>query len=260
MAEDMQNITNAPLLTALEALRADQNEDTDQTYTKALLEAKFIAPVNYKQVPKQNEDGELYLPEGAEIGLVTLQATDEGGEVFPIFTDMDAFNAQPEVEGTQTVHPWVMTIQDYFPMMLNNENPQIIGLALNPFNDGMPISRENVEYLAAMNEAFDGGQVEVLSANDMISNELRYELIGFGDDHPEAVQKMTLLRLVTGDASQYLLVVDGNDEAAVSVLYPELEAIFEEYAGEEGPAFSLMMANQFAGDLSEFPVLFDRQA
>lgn len=260
MADEMQAINNAPLLAALDALRVEQNEETDQAYTKALLEAKFIVPVNYKQMPKKNEAGELEMPEGAEIALVTLMAADDAEEVFPIFTDMDAFNAQPEIEGTQSVHPWVMTISDYFPMILNNANPKIAGLALNPFSDGMPISRENVEYLAAMSEAFQGGQVEVVTADGVMSNELRYELIGFGDDHPEAINKMTLLRLVTGEEGQYLLVVSGEDEAAVSMLYPELEAIFEEYAGEEGAAFSLMMAEQFAADLSEFPNLYTRQA
>lgn len=259
MADDMQTINNAPLLAALEALRADQNEQTDQAYTQALLEAQFIAPVNYKQAPKQNDAGELEMPEGAEIALVTLVAG-EDEEVFPIFTDMDAFNAQPETTGAQKIHPWVMSISDYFPLILNEANPKIVGLALNPFSDGMPISRDNVEYLAAMSEALQSGQVEVKSGDDVASNELRYELIGFGDDHSEAINKMTLLRLVTETEGQYLLVVGGEDEAAVSMLYPELEAIFEEYSGEEGPAFSLMMEQNFDADLSEFTPLYNREA
>ncbi|MCW0953590.1 SseB family protein [Weissella ceti] len=263
MAEETRKIDNTALLAALEALREDQNEQTDAAYTKALLEAEFIVPVNYKAVPKQNENGELELPEGSEIALVTLMSSEDGEEVFPIFTDLEAFNAQPEVEGKQTVHPWGMMISDYFPMLLNGQNPQIAGLALNPFSDGMPISRENIEYLAAMSEALqggEGGQVEVKSANDMLSNEFRYELIGFGDDHPEAINKMTLLWLEADGDGQYLLVVDGDDEAAVSMLYPELEAVFEEFAGEEGPFFSLMMEKNFDADLSEFPELYTRNA
>lgn len=263
MAETTHKIDNTKLLAALEALRVEQNEETDQAYTEALLEAEFIVPVNYKNPPKQNENGELEMPEGSEVALVTLMASEEGEEVFPIFTDLEAYNAQPEVEGLQKVHPWAMMISDYFPMLLNGENPQIAGLALNPFSDGMPISRENVEYLAAVSGALqgtNGGQVEVKPTDDTISNELRYELIGFGDDHPEAIDKMTLLRLEANGEGQYLLVVDGKDESAVSMLYPELEAIFEEFAGEEGSAFSLMMESNFAADLSEFPELYSRQA
>lgn len=263
MVDATHKIDNTALLAALEALREDQNEETDQAYTKALLEAEFIVPVNYKNPPKQNDQGELEMPEGSEIALVTLMATEDGEEVFPIFTDMDAFNAQPETTGKQAVHPWAMMISDYFPMLLNGQNPQIAGLALNPFNDGMPISRENVEYLAAMSNAFEageGGQVEVKSGSVMLSNEFRYELIGFGDDHPEAINKMTLLWLEADGDGQYLLVVDGPDESAVAMLYPELEAIFEEFSGEEGPHFSLMMESNFEADLSEFPELYSRQA
>lgn len=263
MAENTHTIDNAKLLAALEDLRAEQNEETDQAYTQALLEAEFIVPVNYKNPPKQNDAGELEMPEGSEVALVTLVANEDGEEVFPIFTDMDAYNAQPEIDAAQMVHPWAMMISDYFPMLLNGENPQIAGLALNPFSDGMPISRENIEYLAAVSGATagaHGGQVEVKPTEDIVSNELRYELIGFGDDHPEAIDKMTLLRLVAEGEGQYLLVVAGKDEEAVAMLYPELEAIFEEYAGEEGPQFSLMMENNFDADLSEFPELYSRQA
>lgn len=263
MAETTHKIDNTKLLAALEALRVEQNEETDQAYTQALLEAEFIVPVNYKNPPKQNENGELEMPEGSEVALITLKATDEGEEVFPIFTDMEAYTARPAMDDHQTVHPWAMMISDYFPMLLNGENPQIAGLALNPFSDGMPITRENVEYLAAVSGALqgeNGGQVEVKPAHDVMSNELRYELIGFGDDHPEAIDKMTLLRLEANGEGQYLLVVAGKDEDAVAMLYPELEAIFEEFSGEEGPAFSLMMEDNFAADLSEFKHLYTREA
>ena len=252
-------LRNDALLDALAAFREDQNGTTEQAFIQALIEAVFIAPVNFSEPPIIKEDGDVEIPEGAEMRLLTFEM-ENGHSVFPIFTDLDAFNAQP-IDSEEPVHPWAMALTDYLPVLQNEDSENLEGLALNPFTNGMPISRENLAYIAGLLAAQQGeGEMQISSAEDVIPTPLRYDLIGLADDAMGKIERMHLLWL-TNEATgteNYLLVVDGPDKEAYQALYADIAKIFEEKAGEEGHAVDIVSANDFGVDLSEFTTLYDR--
>ena len=125
-------LRNDALLDALAAFREDQNGTTEQAFIQALIEAVFIAPVNFSEPPIIKEDGDVEIPEGAEMRLLTFEM-ENGHSVFPIFTDLDAFNAQP-IDSEEPVHPWAMALTDYLPVLQNEDSENLEGLALNPFH------------------------------------------------------------------------------------------------------------------------------
>ena len=52
-------LRNDALLDALAAFREDQNGTTEQAFIQALIEAVFIAPVNFSEPPIIKEDGDV---------------------------------------------------------------------------------------------------------------------------------------------------------------------------------------------------------
>lgn len=254
-------LRNDELLAALEAFREEQNPANEQAFVQGLVEAVFVAPVNFTEAPIIKENGDVEIPEGSEMRLLTFEM-ENGHSVFPIFTDLDAFNAGP-IDSEDPVHPWAMSLADYLPLLQNDDSENIEGLALNPFTNGMPITRDNLAYIAGMvaaQEGYGDAEMQIASAEDVIPTPLRYELIGLADDAMGAVEHMHLLWLTNGatNAANYLLVVDGPDKDAFQELYPRFAKAFEEKAGEEGSAVDIVAAADFDVDLSEFTSLYDR--
>lgn len=259
--ENMDNdemLRNDDVLNALAALREEQNDTTEQNFTVALLNAQLIAPVNFTEEPTVSEQGELEMPAGSEIKLITFQ-TEDNETVFPAFTDMEAFEAEP-IESEEQVYPWVMTIEDYLPFVQGKdvEQEKFAGIALNPFTNGMPITRDNLAYLATLIQNYDNQEIQITAADELAPTALKYELIGLADDHHEAIDHMYLLRLNGQEGSAYLLVVDGPDRTKIQALQPQFEEIFKANAGQEGSAFNLAMKEDLADQLADFKTLYDR--
>lgn len=260
-----EELRNDKLLDAIAVFREEQNEVTEHNFIQALIDAVFIAPVNFSEPPIVKDDGGVEIPDNAQMQLVTFEL-ENGNGVFPVFTDLEAYNAQT-IEADLPVYPWAMALSDYLPILQDDDTQNIEGLALNPFTNGMPITRDNIAYIAqqiaeqqqADDEAGDN-EMEITSAEELIPTPLRYELIGIADDAMGTIESMYLLWLTNNDAntSNYLLVVDGPDRDAVQALYQQIATAFEEKAGDEGSAVDIVYASDFQVDLSEFDSLYNR--
>ena len=262
-----EELRNDKLLDAIAVFREEQNEVTEHNFIQALIDAVFIAPVNFSEPPIVKDDGGVEIPDNAQMQLVTFEL-ENGNCVFPVFTDLEAYNAQT-IEADLPVYPWAMALSDYLPILQDDDTQNIEGLALNPFTNGMPITRDNIAYIAQQiaeqqqadehDEAGDN-EMEITSAEELIPTPLRYELIGIADDAMGTIESMYLLWLTNNDAntSNYLLVVDGPDRDAVQALYQQIATAFEEKAGDEGSAVDIVYASDFQVDLSEFDSLYNR--
>lgn len=262
-----EELRNDKLLDAIAVFREEQNEVTEHNFIQALIDAVFIAPVNFSEPPIVKDDGGVEIPDNAQMQLVTFEL-ENGNGVFPVFTDLEAYNAQT-IEADLPVYPWAMALSDYLPILQDDDTQNIEGLALNPFTNGMPITRDNIAYIAQQiaeqqqadehDEAGDN-EMEIISAEELIPTPLRYELIGIADDAMGTIESMYLLWLTNNDAntSNYLLVVDGPDRDAVQALYQQIATAFEEKAGDEGSAVDIVYASDFQVDLSEFDSLYNR--
>ena len=262
-----EELRNDKLLDAIAVFREEQNEVTEHNFIQALIDAVFIAPVNFSEPPIVKDDGGVEIPDNAQMQLVTFEL-ENGNGVFPVFTDLEAYNAQT-IEADLPVYPWAMALSDYLPILQDDDTQNIEGLALNPFTNGMPITRDNIAYIAQQiaeqqqadehDEAGDN-EMEITSAEELIPTPLRYELIGIADDAMGTIESMYLLWLTNNDAntSNYLLVVDGPDRDAVQALYQQIATAFEEKAGDEGSAVDIVYASDFQVYLSEFDSLYNR--
>ena len=262
-----EELRNDKLLDAIAVFREEQNEVTEHNFIQALIDAVFIAPVNFSEPPIVKDDGGVEIPDNAQMQLVTFEL-ENGNGVFPVFTDLEAYNTQT-IEADLPVYPWAMALSDYLPILQDDDTQNIEGLALNPFTNGMPITRDNIAYIAQQvaeqqqadehDEAGDN-EMEITSAEELIPTPLRYELIGIADDAMGTIESMYLLWLTNNDAntSNYLLVVDGPDRDAVQALYQQIATAFEEKAGDEGSAVDIVYAADFQVDLSEFDSLYNR--
>src|SRR5699024_3815569 len=262
-----EELRNDKLLDAIAVFREEQNEVTEHNFIQALIDAVFIAPVNFSEQPIVKDDGGVEIPDNAQMQLVTFEL-ENGNGVFPVFTDLEAYNPQT-IEADLPVYPWAMALSDYLPILQDDDTQNIEGLALNPFTNGMPITRDNIAYIAQQiaeqqqadehDEAGDN-EMEITSAEELIPTPLRYELIGIADDAMGTIESMYLLWLTNNDAntSNYLLVVDGPDRDAVQALYQQIATAFEEKAGDEGSAVDIVYASDFQVDLSEFDSLYNR--
>jgi len=263
MDNQEEELRNDVLVAALDTFRTEQTQATEQVFIQALVEAVFVAPVNFTEPPVIRENGDVEIPEGAQMRLLTFEM-ENGNAVFPIFTDLEAFNVGP-IDSDEPVHPWAMSLAEYLPLLQNDDADNIEGLALNPFTNGMPITRDNLMYIANMmagqQNADEGeGDMEIASAETIVPAPLRYELIGVADDAMGAIERMHLLWLKNpiAQVENYLLVLDGPDKAAMQATYEQFAKAFETKSGEEGSAVDIVAAADFDVDLSEFPILYDR--
>ncbi|WP_072152346.1 SseB family protein [Weissella viridescens] len=252
-------IKNDALMDALHAMRDDQNETTENNYTQALLQAQLLAPVGFTQAPIEQADGSVVLPEGSEVRFVTF-ADENENMIFPVFSD-DAQADMGDWDVEDTVYPYPMTIEQYLPMVFDEEVPNMGGLVLNPFSeDGMPITMDNLAFLASVLEAVHGdGEVQVSAADDIVPGPLKYDLVALADDHSDLIKHLYLLRLTQGEEGSYLVVIDGPDREAALALGSDFEKVFNDNAGDEGSEFNLIMSDDFGADLSEFTPIYDSE-
>ena len=110
-----EELRNDKLLDAIAVFREEQNEVTEHNFIQALIDAVFIAPVNFSEPPIVKDDGGVEIPDNAQMQLVTFEL-ENGNGVFPVFTDLEAYNAQT-IEADLPVYPWAMALSDYLPIL-----------------------------------------------------------------------------------------------------------------------------------------------
>lgn len=274
--EDMQQINpedwhNDAVLEALEAFRQEQDGAHEQAFIQALLNAVFIAPVNFSKEPVMQEDGSVNIPDDAEIRLVVLEQQD-GKTAFPIFTDLEALNAG-DLQSEDNLYSYPMTIQNYLPMLEQIPEDENAGLALNPFSNGMPITRENLTFIKSLldsqsegasqtaAQASEDADLEVTDTEESeIPTPLLSELVGIADESFGDVDTIYLLWLnnKTATVANYLLVVDGAEEDKVKGLFPKFAEAFSTKAEPDKAAVDIIWGHDFDIDMSDFKPIYTR--
>ncbi|GAK30889.1 hypothetical protein WOSG25_060070 [Weissella oryzae SG25] len=265
-----EEFENSALLSALEQFRIEENPENEANFVAELKAATFLAPVNFSQAPITNDDGSVALAENTETRLVALQ-TEEGQSVFPIFTDMEAM-AAGDMAADEDLYTWPMTLEEYLPVV-NQAGDELAGLALNPFTNGMPISRENLNYLFAdrTHSPQPGGQTAAQGSEDAeldiqdtddksLPTPLMAELIGIADDSYGEIQTMYLLWLTNNKTkvANYLLVIDGPDAEKLRAFFPEFARAFGNFAPEGKSAVDMILQSDLGLDLTEFRAKYTR--
>ncbi len=129
--------TNPELLAAIDTFRKNRNPGTEQAMLAAIRTAKFVAPVQMEDLPK-----DLKLKEGethqAQVKFVMIQK--DGKKFFPLFTDQGELARWTNVPEHKTI---LLTFEQY-TNMLAQQGGDAEGIVINPFGAALPMPKQQV--------------------------------------------------------------------------------------------------------------------
>ena len=137
-------VTNPELVGAIEAIQKNANADTQDSYIKALKNARFLSPVTIEPHPELgNVGGKTTLETDTKISFVGL--TDVNGDSFlPVYTDWPALRQWRDNPDEQTL---ITSYDDISYMVLKDETTA--GFVINPYSHNIPVRRDLIPHINA---------------------------------------------------------------------------------------------------------------
>ena len=202
-------VTNPELIAAIEAIKKEANDDTQDSFYKALKNARFLSPVTIEPRPEPGDaGGKATLTVDTKISFADI--TDVNGDIYmPVYTDWSALKQWRDVPDEQTL---ITSYEDISGMVLGN--PKIAGFVINPFSHNMPIHQSAID------------QINAGSVNQWTADKDTTLHIGIPANDPVAMKKAVVKHLKS----------QKNVSAAWLVLM------------ENGGEFSFLMVVDFVGD------------
>lgn len=202
------------------------NELSARLATEIVMNAKFLAVVNFNKEPvKDEKTGELVLQEGTNMNFVLLDSSDsaKNGKYFPVFTDKNAIDTWNGVSDYYTVQ---VGFENLAGLILTSDTCD--GMVVNVGTDSLVIERnviagwherkQIVEKGHADNVITNNTPLEIYPANPypiQLSNKL-CEVAKSAKD----INRLWLRGITLNGEKGYLLVVDfsGDRQAVFSKL------------------------------------------
>lgn len=139
MAENIfPDLKNETLVATMNALRENENKDTQTAFVTAAMKAKYFAPVdvlNADGTPIEG-NGKMEIPKDAKFNFKLL-INSKGEQYFPLFTDIQEFQKWNKTEK-------IKSIVVIFPQMadLVSKKPGTSGFVINPMTQNLVFTRE----------------------------------------------------------------------------------------------------------------------
>lgn len=139
MAENIfPDLKNEELVAAMNALRENENKDTQTAFVTAAIKAKYFAPadvLNSDGTPIEGS-GKMEIPKDAKFNFRML-INNKGEKYFPLFTDIQEF--QKWSKSAQ-----IKSIVVVFPQMadLVSKKPETSGFVINPMSQNLVFTKE----------------------------------------------------------------------------------------------------------------------
>lgn len=118
---DPNTITNEPMVVAIQAMKADLNEKTQNDMINAMIRSRFIVPVKFEE-PAEGEQGQRV--------TFTLVENADKQKFFMAFTDAQELARYTKGEESQTT----LMMFDNFANLIIDHNAQVEGFVINPYN------------------------------------------------------------------------------------------------------------------------------
>lgn len=145
MAENIfPDLKNGALVKAMEAIKANENPETQSAFVNAALYAKYFTPVDIVDGDGNfiEGTGKMEVPKDAKFNF-KLIANNNGDQFFPLFTDIEEFKKWNKSEKIKAI---VVT----FPQMANLvsvKSEEVKGLAINPMTHNLIFTKELLDNL-----------------------------------------------------------------------------------------------------------------
>lgn len=142
MAENksgLPNLKNEELVAAMNAVRENENKETQQAFLNAAIKAQYFSPVDILKAdgtPLEG-NGKMEIPKDSKFNF-RLLTNAKGEQYFPLFTDIGEFQKWNKDEK-------IKTIVVAFPQMadlVSKQPEKINGFVLNPLTQNLVFTRE----------------------------------------------------------------------------------------------------------------------
>lgn len=240
------DLKNGPLVEAMEAMKKNENPQTQSAFVARAMRASYFAPVDLLDENGKPIEGtgKIALSPDAKFNFRLIKNTD-GESFFTLFTDITEFQKwNPEDK--------IKTIVVNFPQMANlcaKKADEVKGFVINPMGHNLIFTNEILAGLANhMNE--NAKRVKIMfgkPANipDAVLNSLRKTLTKHAD-----VKAVYFLMMKQDETERYLFVFDTDleDEKAKKIAesfcasaklfltkYPIVSAPLDSPVGENAP-------------------------
>ena len=140
--------------------------ERQQQFDQAMFKAVYMTPAKITPEPTVDEDGNVIVAEGSQVAIQILPVKGANMKgVMMAFTDVKEFKKWDKAEEMHTVS---MTMKEFIANVMRD--PNLAGVAINPFGDNIIIPRERMEMMLkaalAQKQAMENQKnVNVVEAN-----------------------------------------------------------------------------------------------
>ena len=136
-------IENPKLVAAINRLSTDNSQKAKDELVKELNDATYLVLVlsDENKYSTQKHEGKVYI-EGSENKKLLISADANINQYLELYTDVDAIE---RCRNTLSKETSVMQASDVWELILKRDDS--IGAIVNPCNDSIPLSRDQVERL-----------------------------------------------------------------------------------------------------------------
>lgn len=185
---------NEGLVKAMEALKADENTETQRVMIEKVLMAKFFTPVDVLDAegnPLRGQ-GRVAIPKDAKFNFKLIQNV-KGENYFTVFTDIDEFRKWSKTSTVNTI----VVVFPQIAQLVAQKKENVHGLVINPMSQNIIFSQEAIQNLLdamrkvaeqqkAAAEAAGNGAPEDGAAPAPSGNQVRL-MFGKAQNVPDAV-------------------------------------------------------------------------
>ena len=144
MAENIfPDLKNEQLIANMNALKENENKDTQSAFVTSALKAQYFTPVDIIGADGKmlEGNGKMEIPKDAKFNFKLIK-NNKGDAFFPLFTDIKEFQKWNK-------NAKINTIVVNFPQMANlvSKNSETNGLVINPMSQNLIFTRELLDNL-----------------------------------------------------------------------------------------------------------------
>lgn len=209
------DLKNEPLVAAMNAIKENENPQTQTAFVTAALQASYFAPVDIldaNNVPIEGT-GKIQVPGDAKFNFRLIKNTD-GEQFFPLFTDIPEFQKWNKEEKIKTI---VVTFSQMV-RLASKKKEETGGLVLNPMGQNLIFKHEMIDSLM---KHLEQGAKPAEPPREQVKI-----LFGKPNNIPDAVLgsfRKTLAKSPDVDAVYFLMMKQGEQEHYLFVFDSPLE-------------------------------------
>lgn len=205
-------VSNPDLVDKMHQWLTDRNPETEAAWCRALLKAHFLAPVAIDPDPPAptSENGKTILRKDTTIRFLIVK-NKAGKPFYPAFTDWLALRKGVADPNPQAL---IVTLKDYASMVLNQKEKSLIdGFVINFFDEGVPVTRENMHYVLSHYVETEKGDSMMIGQPEHIPDGLFEALQNFLPELRSVKSAYFLLAIRNQADKSYLMVVDTDRQS-----------------------------------------------